>query len=334
MTATSGAPRGGRRLGHADEQTRLLAKVARMYHERGLRQSEIAAELHISQPRVSRLLKRAVDTGVVRITISVPSGVHTDLEEALEARYGLAEAVITDAGTTDPDDEAGVERALGAAAAVYLETTLIGGDTIGISSWSATLLAAVEAMRPSTGQVVDEVVQLVGGVGDPRVQVEATRLLSSFASATGAAPVFLPAPGLLGTPQARESLMGDASVTQVTAHWATLTTALVGIGTLDPSPLLRSSGNGISDADQAQLRELGAVGDVCLRFFDAQGTPVASALDERVIGISATDLRRIPRRIAVAGGVRKVPAIRGALQGGWANVLVTDVAAAKVLLAG
>lgn len=311
-----------------------MAKVARMYHERGLRQSEIAAELHISQPRVSRLLKRAVELGVVRITISVPSGVHTDLEDALEARFGLAEAVVTDTGSSDADDEGSVERALGAAAAVYLETTLIGGDSIGISSWSSTLLAAVEAMRPSTGQVVEEVVQLVGGVGDPRVQVEATRLLSSFASATGATPVFLPAPGLLGSSQARESLMGDPSVTQVTAHWAALTTALVGIGTLDPSPLLRSSGNGISDADQDQLRTLGAVGDVCLRFFDAEGAPVASGLDERVIGVSAADLRRIPRRIAVAGGVRKVSAIRGALRGGWANVLVTDVTAAQVLLGG
>ncbi|GAA3803401.1 DNA-binding transcriptional regulator [Cellulomonas soli] len=311
-----------------------MAKVARMYHERGLRQSEIAAELHISQPRVSRLLKRAVELGVVRITISVPSGVHTDLEDALEARFGLAEAVVTDTGSSDADDEGSVERALGAAAAVYLETTLIGGDSIGISSWSSTLLAAVEAMRPSTGQVVEEVVQLVGGVGDPRVQVEATRLLSSFASATGATPVFLPAPGLLGSSQARESLMGDPSVTQVTAHWAALTTALVGIGTLDPSPLLRSSGNGISDADQDQLRTLGAVGDVCLRFFDAEGVPVASGLDERVIGVSAADLRRIPRRIAVAGGVRKVSAIRGALRGGWANVLVTDVTAAQVLLGG
>ena len=40
-------------------------------------------------------------------------------------------------------------RDLGAAAAFYLETTLRPNDVVGISSWSAALLAMVEAMHPS-----------------------------------------------------------------------------------------------------------------------------------------------------------------------------------------
>jgi DNA-binding transcriptional regulator LsrR (DeoR family) len=303
-----------------------MAKVARMYHERDMRQAEIASELHVSQPRVSRLLKRAQEVGIVRTTVSVPSGVHTDLEEALEQRYGLTEVVVADVG----DDAS--ERSLGGAAAVYLETTLIGGDTIGVSSWSATLLAAVEAMRPATTRLADNVVQLVGGIGDPRVQVEAGRLLSTFATATGAGPIFLPAPGLLGSASARASLMADESVAQVTTLWKSLTTAIVGIGALEPSPLLERSGNGIKESDQDELRSLGAVGDVCLRFFDADGAHVASPLDERIIGISPEDLRATPRRIGVAGGLRKVAAIRGAITGGWVNVLVTDLVAAQSLL--
>lgn len=316
-----------RRLGPSDEQVRLMAKVARMYHERGMRQAEIAAELHVSQPRVSRLLKRAVEVGVVRTTVSVPAGVHTDLEDELEAAYGLAEAVVVDAGDDDP------QRALGSAAAVYLETTLIGGDDLGISSWSASLIAAVDAMRPSSSPVVSDVVQLVGGVGDPRVQLDATRLLTTLARATGAAPIFLPAPGLLSSPSARESLMADPAVLQVTSRWLDLTIALVGIGALEPSPLLLRSGNSIAEAEQDKLRAAGAVGDVCLRFFDEDGRPVVTDLDDRVIGISPDALRAIPRRIAVAGGVRKVAAIRGALRGGWVSVLITDVRTARALVA-
>lgn len=305
-----------------------MAKIARMYHEKGMRQADIAAELHISQPRVSRLLKQAVETGVVRTTVSMPTGVHTDLEDQLESAYGLAEAVVVEAGDSDGD----VQRALGSAAAVYLETTFIGGDEVGISSWSASLLAAVEAMRPSSGQVVTNVVQLVGGVGEPRVQVDATRLLTRLASATGAAPIFLPAPGLLGTAEARRSLMADPSVEQVTSLWPDLTTALVGIGALEPSPLLRQSGNGIAAVDQKSLSAAGAVGDVCLRYFDAAGDLVSSEFDGRVMGISPEALRSIPRRIAVAGGSSKVAAIRGALRGGWVNVLITDVDTARALV--
>lgn len=320
-----GAP--ARRSGPSDEQVRLMAKVARMYHERGMRQAEIAAELHVSQPRVSRLLKRAVETGVVRTTVSLPPGVHTDLEDELEALYGISEAVVVDAA-----DDQDLLRSLGAATAVYLETTLTGGDDVGISSWSSSLIAAVDALRPSTTPVVSDVVQLVGGVGEPRVQLDATRLLTSFARATGAAPIFLPAPGLLGSAAARESLMADPAVMQVTSRWPNLTVALVGIGALEPSPLLRQSGNSIAEADQEQLRAAGAVGDVCLRFFDEEGEPVATDLDERVIGITPDMLRTIPRRIAVAGGVRKVSAIRGAMRGRWINVLITDIQTAHALV--
>lgn len=315
-----------RRYSAGDEHTRLMVRIARMYHEQGLRQADIARELHVSQPRVSRLLKRAGEVGIVRTTVSEPAGVFTELERRLEARYGVAEVVVVDPGT-DADEL----RSLGSAAATYLETTLTGGDSIGISSWSASLLAAVDALRPSTAPVASTVVQLVGGVGESRVQVDATRLLTRLAAATGAEPIFLPAPGLLGSAAARDSLMADASVLNVASRWPQLTIALVGIGTTEPSPLLRSSGNAITEDDQERLRASGAVGDVCLRFFDADGAPVLTGFDERVIGITPEALRAIPRRIAVAGGVRKAPAIRGALLGGWVNVLITDVETARAL---
>jgi DNA-binding transcriptional regulator LsrR (DeoR family) len=97
--------------------------------------------------------------------------------------------------------------------------------------------------------------------------------------------------------------------------------------------LLRDSGNALPDADQEVLRTSGAVGDICQRFFDASGDPVRSPVDERVVGITPDQLRRIPRRVAIAGGVRKHPAIRAALLGGWVNVLITDLDEAERLIA-
>ena len=60
----------------------------------------------------------------------------------------------------------------------------------------------------------------------------------------------------------------DPAVQRVSARWSELTTALVGIGALEPSPLLAQSGNGVAEAGQEALLSLGAVRDVCLRFFD------------------------------------------------------------------
>lgn len=310
------------------DHLRLLGRVARMYHERGIRQPEIAAELNISQPRVSRLLKEAVERGIVRTIVVLPDGVHAEVEEELQRRYALRDVVVVDTvGSTDD-----VLPALGGGAASYLDATLTGGDVIGISSWSETLLSCVDAMRPKHVKVADRVIQVVGGIGSPDVQVKATRLTGRLAELTFSQPVFMPSPGVVGTPEIREALTGDTGVAAVMAQWDELTLALVGIGSLEPSPLLRRSGNYVSEAEQEELRALGAVGDVCLRFFDAEGQPVQSRFDRRVVGIDAVALRKIPRRVAVAGGLRKLSAIRAALLGGWVNVLITDLDVAQRLL--
>jgi DNA-binding transcriptional regulator LsrR (DeoR family) len=69
-----------------DEHLRLMTKVARLYHEHEIRQPEIARRLHISQARVSRLLKSAQEAGIVRTTVVVPEGVQTELEEERRRR--------------------------------------------------------------------------------------------------------------------------------------------------------------------------------------------------------------------------------------------------------
>ena len=112
----------------------------------------------ISQAKVSRLLKRALDDGIVRITVSAPLGCHTALETAIQELYGLKDVIVVDAA---PDDEK-LLRNLGAAAAFYLETTIRDGEVIGISSWSETLLATANAMQPLPASIRAHVVQILG----------------------------------------------------------------------------------------------------------------------------------------------------------------------------
>lgn len=304
-------------------------KVARMYHERGVRQPEIAAHLRMSQPRVSRLLKEAVDRGVVRTVVVSPDGVHAELEDALVTRYGLRDAVVVEVEGAGVD----VIPALAAATATYLDATLKGGDVIGVSSWSATLLEAAKVMRAKTSSVAQEVVQIVGGSGSPEVQLHATRLTSRLAELTGARPVFAPSAALVGSPQLRDLLSREPAMAETMKAWSRLTLALLGIGTLEPSPLLRLSGNAITPQDQRRLKAMGAVGDVCARYFDAMGEPVAAPFNDRLIGIDLAQLSKVERRIGVAGGLNKVAAIRGAVRGGWINILITDVEVARDLLA-
>lgn len=306
-----------------------MVRVAKMYHEQGIRQPQIAEQLHLSQAKVSRLLKRAEETGIVRVTVHAPLGYYADLQDALIEQYGLADAVIAD---TTSEEDAELLASIGAAAAAYLSEVLLGHERIGISSWSATLLAMVSRMRESRRPVADSVVQVIGGVGEPRAQVQATRLTEQLATMTGAKPVFLPSPGFVSSPALRQAILEEPYVRDAREAWSDLSVLLAGIGSLDPSPLLQESGNAIPPGDQEELRRLGAIGDVCLRFFDEGGEAVDSRIDERVVGIPTDVLRTVPRRIGVAGGPRKHSAIRAALLGGWVNVLITDTGTAKALL--
>jgi DNA-binding transcriptional regulator LsrR (DeoR family) len=103
-----------------------------------------------------------------------------------------------------------------------------------------------------------------------------------------------------------------------------VTLALVGVGALEPSTLVASSGNVFSEEELKSAQKQGAVGDICLRFYDARGQAVRGALDDRVIGMSLDGLRRVQRSVAVCGGKRKFQAILGAVRGKWINTLVTD----------
>lgn len=306
----------------------LLTKIARMYHEQGIRQPEIADRLHISQSRVSRFLKEAVSLGVVRTIVVPPLGVYSDLEEAVRDRYGLTDVVVASSSTTD---EPSILAALGGAGAAYLETTLSRSDRVGISSWSSTLLAVVDAMVPRTTRSADAVVQILGGVGNPAAQVRATHLTDRLARVTGADSMYFPAPGVVSSEAVRDALLADSYIGEVAASWSSLSVALVGIGSLQASPLLESSGNAVGGSDLEQLRAVDAVGDVCLQFFDIDGKPALTDLSSRVLGISPEQLRSIERRIGVAGGERKHEAIRAAVRGGWINILITDVDTARML---
>ena len=314
----------------AEEQLRLMVKVARLYHEHGIRQPEIARRLHISQARVSRLLKQAELDGIVRTTVVVPAGVQTALEEGLEERYGLREAVVVE---LLDDSEASITRDLGNATARYLEASLTGGDVVGISSWSSTLLAAVDAMRPLPPKAgAERALQLFGGVGNPAAEAHAARLTQRFADLTGARPTFLLAPGIANSLDAREAMITDRFVKEALDGLAEVTLALVGIGALEPSRLLQSSGNIFSEPELHALGEQGAVGDICLRFFDAHGVRIESDVDRRVIGVTLEQLKQADRSVGIAGGGRKYAAIHGALTGGLINVLITDSTTAERLL--
>jgi DNA-binding transcriptional regulator LsrR (DeoR family) len=307
---------------------RLLLKVSKYYYEKKLTQQEISNRLNLSRPKVSRLLKQAEEIGIVKISIIPQPGIHTDLEDALELKYGLREAVVVE--VSEPSSQNAVSREVGAAAADYFSQSVNNPCVIGIS-WGTTLQAMVDAVR-SEDYHRSQLVQLIGGLGKPESEAHATYILRRMVEKTGAKLSFLNVPGIVDNTAVKGALMTDSHLRDVLEQFKKIDVAFVGVGTPTPDSVVMRDGTILTQAQLDSLLEMGAVGDICLRFFDAQGNIIHSDIDERVIGITLEQLKKIDRVVGVTGGPVKEAAIRAALLGKFINVLVTDHLSAKKLL--
>jgi DNA-binding transcriptional regulator LsrR (DeoR family) len=138
-------------------------------------------------------------------------------------------------------------------------------------------------------------------------------------------------PMIVADPPTRRALLKDRELKALAERIPDVDLGLIGIGALtQASPLLR-----MGYLDQTSLRTIqkrGAVGEIMGRFFDIDGQPVASPLDERIISIDFAGLCKIPNVIALANGNEKINPLLGALRGGCLNTLVSDHATAEAVL--
>ncbi|HEY0778568.1 MAG TPA: sugar-binding transcriptional regulator [Gemmatirosa sp.] len=308
----------------------LLSKVSTLYYLRAQTQQQIADRLRLSRPRVSRLLQEAQDHGIVQITVAPPVGLHTELESKLEARFGLEEALVVGAEGGGGRGGAELRRQVGGAAATYLARSVEPGETIGLA-WGTTLDAMVQALTPIPTEGVS-VVQTLGGIGPADATAYAASVVRRLAHLLGATPVLLPAPGVVASPAVRDALRDDPHLQPALRRLDAIDTLFVGVGSLASNPVL-NDGTSFPPGTLDELRAAGAVGDVALRFFDAAGAFVPTSLDDRLLGITAEQLRKVRRVVAVAGGAEKADAIHAALRAGIVHVLITDQRTARDLAA-
>jgi len=307
---------------------RLLNKVSRYYYESDLSEEQIASRLHISRSKVSRILKQAREVGVIQISIVSPSGIYPELEQQLEEKFNLREAYVVD--VFDPASQESVTRALGAAAAHHLQDTMSEGDVIGFS-WGSTLSAMAFSIRPQR-YMDNHIVQLIGGLGPPNSESHATGLCRRVAIFLNCDVTLLPAPGIMANHQAKEAVLMDTYVRNAMEMFSKVSLAYVGIGTPSPDSVILRDGSIISASQLDEIKAQGGVGDIALRFFDAQGKPIMTPVDDLVIGITLDELKEIETVVGVSGGPEKTTSVKAALLGGHVNVLITDQLTAQKIL--
>lgn len=311
---------------YTNEEITPMVLVARLYHENNLTQEEIAKRMNLSRQKISRLLIAARKAGIVQTIVLDPTPKDPSIAEELISRFKLRDVVLTSGKYLDSTQ---LRAGIGLAAAAYLQKTLSDNQLVGVG-WGRTLFETVNLLRSDRKKSFD-VIPLIGGLGDisPFFQVnELTRRLSGAFTGTYRN---LYVPAFIEDSNVRDNLIQSQEVRQVTDLWAKLDVAIVGVGHVEFQQISSMFFvNHITPEKLALLKEKGAVGDICGRFFNVHGKEVNPEMG--VVGICLETLKNIPNVIAVAGGMEKVSALLGALRGGYIKTLITDTISAQALL--
>jgi deoxyribonucleoside regulator len=297
-----------------------LVRASRLYYELGETQERIAGLLGVTRPQVSRLLKQARAEGIVEIRIVDRTAEASPAAEELLHRFGLRGVHLAPT-LAGPEDL--TRRSIGRLAAQVLRSGIRDGSRVGIAD-GASVSATADALADAASPVAATIVPLCGGYWFGGPSREPFRRI---ADAVGATAQGLLAPGLVDDAATKSALYAHAGIRTILDLWQRLDIALFGIG--GPSWTAASLG-----AEAAgELDTAGAVGEVLIAPFDANGRFVGTALRDRVIAFDARELPQVPVTIGVAGGPAKVAPILGALRAGILNTLVTDVATAEAVVA-
>jgi DNA-binding transcriptional regulator LsrR (DeoR family) len=304
-----------------------LARVAEMHYKERLDQKEIAARIHTSRSTVSRMLRDAMDLGIVDVTIRHPFPRDEQLEQELLERFGLEEAWVLGRDSVTTEDD---RLAFGALGARCIEEQLRDGSRLAIC-WGRATRLVVENLR-AVDDVQVHVVQMIGSMGTSNAQNDGVELARLAARRLGGTYELLNAPLVVDDAEFAASLLRQSAIEKVLRAAEDSDCALVGLGTIDPSSSAIHSAGFMTDDELNEATRLGAVGDISGILIDAQGRSVPSSFSARVIGLSLERLRQIKRVVGVAFGVDKAHIIRAAALGGHVRILVTDRAAARRVL--
>ena len=306
-----------------------VLRAAAMYYLQDIKMEVIARHMNTSRSTVSRLIKRARETGLVEISLRPASSRAPGLGQKISTIFGIATYVVP-----VPDSAEHVERLEQVAlTAAKLLTTWFDSDMVMGIAWGTTLAAVSRHLthKPTRGSAV---VQLNGAANTRTSGIEyASDLISSFGSAFDAAVHHFPVPAFFDFPETKAAMWRERSVRRVLDVQRRADIALVSVGAVAGAvPSHVYAAGYLDDEDVRTLHSEGVVGDVCTVFLRADGSFRDVALNARATGPTPDELNRVPRRVCAVAGDNKVGPLLAALRSGVVTDLVVDELTATRLL--
>ncbi|MCL5070048.1 MAG: sugar-binding transcriptional regulator [Actinobacteria bacterium] len=308
--------------------TDLIVKVAKLYYEQDCNFNEISEKLKISRYKIYRIIKKAKDTGIVKIIINTPSKSLIDIENKIETLYKLKRVIIVQ-NQELPSEE--LKYKIGQAAAGLLLEILEDKDALGVS-WGSTVQKILNFLPIRINKKID-VVQLSSGSHLSGLDIMCHELTRQLAERFNSKPYLLFSPEIAKNNELKNLLLEDDSIKKTFAVFDNLTIAIFGVGPLTSEELERLLNYGqITEKEAKALLENKAIAGIFSNYIDNEGRICDEKLTSRAITMPIQKLKDIPYSILLAGGIQKAESILAAIRGGYVNVLVTDEKAIKEVL--
>ena len=180
---------------------RILVKVAHMYYGADMKQSDIAKKLGIDRSTVSKYLKRAKETGIVKIFIAQDN--FETIESQLEEKFNLKEVYIVP--SSENKDE--VYSNLGKAGLNLLKRLIKDKMVIGFN-WGRSMGAiGYQAAIENFPAVDADFVPLVGGSESLNVDLHVNTICYKVANAFQARSHYLYAPAITKNTETKKAII-------------------------------------------------------------------------------------------------------------------------------
>ncbi len=229
-----------------DYKRELKVKAAYYHYKKDMKLADIADTLNISRVTLNKLLKEALDEGIVRIEIidrDNTIGI-LELEESVKERFGLKDIIVVQSVTGSYYDVAH-------AAARMVDSMMFNGIKISLT-WGATLELLVDFLNGSNFIKDIEVYTLLGAQGTIGMQMQPNTIAQNLLRKYKGTGYVVNAPFMCETSEAAQSIMQDRSFTAIVDKARESDLTLVGIG---PTPNTAASISSMR-YDMKTVREL------------------------------------------------------------------------------
>jgi DNA-binding transcriptional regulator LsrR (DeoR family) len=299
------------------EEHKLLVDVSVLYYLEGKTQNEIANQLFLSRPKVSRLLKKAREAGIVEINIQYETDELEQLKNEVKEIFHIEKLVLVK--TLSDSQDTLVE--VGKAAASTLNEELTNDITIGISWGRSVRMTATQLKKREISNI--RIVELFGAYNYDLEHTDKMSIGRILSSKLNGKFYPLPSPLYIANDQAKEAIISTPVIIDSLKMIEACDLIITGVGAIGGEAVGTIWENHIPEELKEKIIARKGVGFLCAHFFDEKGNFLDMKVNDSIVGIRTESIKE-KRSLVVASGADKGKAILGALRGGLVSILVSD----------